>query len=169
PLMSLDKNNGDGYGETAAVSITARSSPQACRTVAAIVFSTTVADVDHDGIPDGIEDVDPAVGRTTNDPPTASNPAGALLPNLNAMGASSSHPDIFIEMNAMYALPNTSYGSPMAPFNSTTTTVTDAAGHNHLPTPDVLRMIGDVYASHGIVPHFDVGDPAAYHNLGPQY
>ena len=169
PLMSLDKNNGDGYGETATTGITASAKPQACRTVAAIVFSTTVADVDHDGIPDGIEDVDPTFGRITNDPPTASNPAGALLPNLNAMGASSAHPDIFIEINAMYADPNTSYGSLTAPFSSTTTTVTDTAGHNHMPTPDVLKMVGDVYAAHGIVPHFDVGDPAAYHNLGPQY
>ena len=169
PLMALNKNNGDGYGETATVSITANPSPQACRTVAAIVFSTTVADVDHDGIPDGIEDVDPAFGRTTNDPPTVANPAGAVLPNLNAMGASSSHPDIFIEINAMYATPNTQYGSAAAPFNSTTTTVLDAAGHNHMPTPDVIKMVGDVYAAHGIVAHFDVGDPTAYHNLGPQY
>ncbi|MGH9411254.1 MAG: Ig-like domain-containing protein [Vicinamibacterales bacterium] len=155
----------DGFGETATTSITAGKSPAACRTTAAIVFSTTIADVDGDGLPDGLED---ATGGL-KDPPTASAPNGVALPNLNAMGASSSHKDLFVEINAMWAAPGTSYGAPNAPASATAAVVTDAAGHNHMPTPDVLKLVGDAYASHGITPHFDVGDIDAYHALGATY
>jgi VCBS repeat-containing protein len=145
----------DGFGETANTTIqVANANPKSCRTSAAVIFSTAVADVDGDGIPDGLEDAPGGL----NDPPTAANPLGDPLPNLNAMGANSGHKDLFIEFNAMQAAPGTAYGS-----------VIDPAGHNHMPTPDVLKMLGDAYASHGITPHFDVGDPTAYHNLGPGY
>jgi hypothetical protein len=145
----------DGFGETANTTIhVANANPKACRTSAAVIFSTAVADVDADGIPDGLED---APGEL-HDPPTRANPLGDVLPNLNAMGANSGHRDLFVEFNAMQAAPGTTYGS-----------VTDPSGHNHLPTPDVLTMLGDAYASHGVTPHFDVGDPTAYHNLGPGY
>jgi hypothetical protein len=162
-MPGVDYN--DGFGETATTTIQASSKPLACRASAAVIFSTAIADVDHDGLPDGLED---AAGGL-NDPPTASLPSGDPLPNLKAMGASSSHKDIFIEVNAMKADPGTSYGSASAPFNSTATTITDAVGHNHLPTPDVLKLVADAYASRGVTPHFDVGDITAYHNLGPQY
>jgi VCBS repeat-containing protein len=145
----------DGFGETANTTIQmANANPKACRTSAAVIFSTAVADVDGDGIPDGLEDAPGGL----NDPPTAANPLGDPLPNLNAMGANSGHKDLFVEFNAMQAAPGTAYGS-----------VIDPSGHNHLPTPDVLKMLGDAYASHGVTPHFDVGDPTAYHNLGPGY
>jgi len=170
PTYSVDSfmpgvDSGDGFGETATTSIQAKSSPAACRASAAVIFSTTVADVDHDGIPDGLED---ATGGL-NDPPTASSPFGNALPNLYAMGARSTHADIFIEINAMTAAAGTSYGSASAPFNSALTTMTDPVGHNHMPTPDVLKLVGDAYAARGVTPHFDVGDITAYHNLGPQY
>jgi hypothetical protein len=40
-----------------------------------------------------------------------------------------------------------------------------------MPTPDVLKLVGDAYAAHGITAHFDVGphevgDPNGYHGLG---
>ena len=35
-----------------------------------------------------------------------------------------------------------------------------------MPTPDMLKSIGDTFAAHGIVAHFDVGDIAAYRALG---
>jgi hypothetical protein len=158
-------DSGDGFGETVTTSVQASPSPAACRASAAVIFSTTVADVDGDGLPDGVED---AAGGLS-DPPTASSPGGTALPNLHAMGASSSQKDLFLELNAMWAEAGTSYGSSSAPYNATTTTVTDPVGHDHLPTPDVLKMVGDAYASHGITPHFDVGDVPAYHNLGASY
>jgi hypothetical protein len=155
----------DPFGETATTSLTAGSSPAACRSIAAIIFSTRVADVDGDGLPDGIEDA----SKGLSDPPTLASPGGTPLPNLNKMGASSSHKDLFIEVNAMWAAPGTSYGSAAAPYSSSVTTLTDAVGHNHMPTPDVLKMVGDVYAAHGITTHFDVGNISAYQSLGPQY
>jgi hypothetical protein len=164
PLMP-GTNANDGFGETATTAIMSGSNPAACRTSVAVIFSTAVADVDGDGIPDGLEDASSAL----NDPPTVVSPAGTPLPNLHAMGASSSHKDLFVEINAMWAPSGTSYGAAGAPYSSSITTLTDTAGHNHLPTPDVLKMIGDAYAAHGLTPHFDVGDVAAYHNLGPAY
>ncbi len=148
----------DPFGETVTTSVTASASPAACRNIAAVIFSTAVADVDGDGLPDGIEDA----SKGLSDPPTVASPNGTPLPNLNKMGASSSHQDLFIEVNAMTAAPMTMYGAGAA-------AVTDSVGHNHMPTPDVLKMVGDVYAAHGIATHFDVGDLTAYQSLGPAY
>jgi len=156
----------DGFGETANTTIRANATPKACRASAAVIFSTSVADDDHDGLPDGLED---AIGGLSDPPTAASAPNGNPLPNLSAMGAASTHRDLFIEVNAMWAAPGTTYGAPTAPASSVAATVTDAAGHNHLPTPDVLKLVGDVYAANGVTPHFDVGDVAAYHSLGASY
>ena len=82
------------------------------------------------------------------------------------MGASSGHKDIFIEVNTTWAEPGTSWGSATAPYSATEITRTDPNGHHHLPTPEVLKRVGDRYAAHGITAHFDVGDVAAYHALG---
>ena len=155
----------DPFGETVTTSVTSSANPAACRNIAAIIFSTPVADVDGDGLPDGIEDA----SKGLSDPPTLASPNGTPLPNLNKMGASSSHKDLFIEVNAMWAAAGTTYGSATAPYRSSMSTITDSAGHNHMPTPDVLKMVGDVYAAHGIVTHFDVGDTTAYQSLGPAY
>jgi VCBS repeat-containing protein len=157
----------DGYGETVNTTIqVGNATPKACRASAAVIFSTAVADADGDGLPDGLEDAPGGL----HDPPTRSNPLGDALPNLNAMGANSGHKDLFVEFNAMQAAAGTTYGSyPDAPINATTPSVTDMNGHNHLPTPDVLQMLGNVYAAHDITPHFDVGDITAYHALGAAY
>ena len=80
-----------------------------CLTWGAVIFSTDVADVDDDGLPDGLED----------NPAGLTDPDGRVLPNLNLMGAGSRdplpngtlHPDIFIEVNAAWAAAGTSYGS----------------------------------------------------------
>ena len=162
PNVSLAGDTWDNtFGETAITTLAANPTPLECRSIAAIILGTPVADADHDGLPDGLED---AVNGLS-DPPTAASAAGTPLPNLNAMGASSSHQDLFIEINAMFAPAGTSYGAVGAPYSSSTTTLTDTVGHNHMPTPDVLKMIGDVYAAHGITTHFDVGDPAVYHSM----
>jgi hypothetical protein len=158
-LMNPGNNSAGGYGETATTRVDhAGGGGYDCLTWGAIIFSTAVADVDGDGLPDGLEDA--ASGLT--------DPNGQALPNLNAMGASSSHKDLFIEFNGLWAPAGTSYGGPNAPYNSSTVTLSDPAGHNHMPTPEILKMIGDAYVAHGITPHFDVGDIATYHAPNPK-
>ena len=153
------------YGETVTTTVSAtNANPKACRAWAAVIFSTEVADVDDDGLPDGLEDA----------PNGLKDPNDADLPNLHAMGATSTLRDLFVEYNAMYAVPGTTYGSEDAPYpntsaqgyNPATQSITDGAGHHHIPTPEVLTRLGDRYALHGIRVHFDVGNVEDYHNLG---
>ena len=79
-----------------------------CLSWGAIVFSTAVADVDGDGLPDKLETT--AAGLK--------DPDGKDLPNLQKMGAGVDMKDLFIEINAMQADAGTSYGSPDAPYDS---------------------------------------------------
>ena len=45
------------YGATVTTTVSAtNTSPAACRVWGAVIYSTEVADVDHDGLPDGLED-----------------------------------------------------------------------------------------------------------------
>jgi hypothetical protein len=160
--------NSADYGETVTTTVTASGSPKACRAWGAVMFSIEVADVDHDGLPDGLEDAANGL-KDPNDKP---------LPKLKAMGAGSDQRDLFVEFNAMWArgadptadppFPGTTYGSAAAPFNATTDSVTDVNGHHHAPTPAMLEMIGDRFAAQTptIRAHFDVGNVAAYHGLG---
>ncbi len=144
------------------------STPYQCISVASIIFSTTVADGDNDGLPDGIEEA----ANGLKDPPTPAFPTGEPLPNLNAMGALINQRDLFVEINATKAPANTTYGAPDAPYNSTIVSVTDTQGHDHMPPHEVLKMVGDAYAAApngGIKAHFDVGDLAVYRGLGPDY
>ena len=156
-LMSATTNS-PVYGETATTKVFHQpgNGGNDCLAWGAIIFSTTVADQDRDGLPDGLEDSVSGL----------KDPDGTDLPNLKAMGAGSDQKDFFDEINAMRADPGTKYGSTSAPFSPTTPTITDTAGHHHVPTPEVLKMVGDRYASHGIRPHFDVGDVGAFHALG---
>jgi len=151
-----------GYGENVTVSIKHQPANGGydCITPAAAIFSTAVADVDHDGLPDGIEDSTSGLTDADGDP----------LPNLNAMGASSvvgltPHADLFIEINAMRTLDSKPHGSLTYPY-STGTPIVNVPAHTHMPTPEVLKLVGDAYVAHGITPHFDVGDITAYHGLG---
>jgi hypothetical protein len=153
------------YGEEVTTTVqNTNNNPNDCQAWAAVFFSTEVADVDDDGLPDGVEDSATAL----KDPPTASSPAGHLLPDLNAMLAGSDKRDLFVEVNAMWAPQNTAYGSATAPFSATDTQVIDEVGHSHMPTPEVLKMVGDAYklspvdSNAGIRVHFDVGNPATY-------
>ena len=182
PLMPGTTDPNDRYGETVTTSVSATNpNPAACRAWAAVIFSTQVADVDHDGLPDGLEDA----------PGGLKDPDGTQLPDLSGMGAKSTnqnspHPDLFVEYNATYADPGTKWGLGDAPYPNTsadcydaaTQSCTDGAGHHHIPTPEVLKRLGDRYAAHGITVHFDVGKignpnncandplPHSYHCLG---
>jgi hypothetical protein len=150
---------GGPYGETVSATVAhSVSTPYECLAWSAVIFSTAVADVDHDGLPDGLED--DAVGLK--------DPDGTVLPKLKAMGAGSDQQDIFVEINAQWAAPGTTYGSADAPINPANNEITrtDLVGHHHLPAPQDLKLVGDAYSGHGIRPHFDVGDITAYHSLG---
>ena len=83
--MTPGNNSGGGFGETATTTVDHSSGGSYdCLTWAAIIFSTAVADVDNDGLPDGLED---AAGGLQD--PKGTICSGEPLPNLNAMGASS--------------------------------------------------------------------------------
>jgi Bacterial cadherin-like domain len=151
------------FGETYTTSVvhSPANGGQDCLTWGAVIFSISVADVDGDGLPDGLEDATVQM----------KDPDGVDLPRLNQMLASSSHPDLFVEVNGMWAQAGTVYGSADAPINPTPgpPTATDANGHVHLPTPADLKLIGDAYLAKGIHVHFDIGDTALgsyYRNLG---
>jgi cadherin-like protein len=155
------------YGET--VTTTVAHSPANggydCLAWAGVIFSTAVADRDHDGVPDGIEDSTQGL----KDPPTSEFPQGQPLPNLNAMGSgsntvSSDNPDVFIEINAMQTSVTKSHGAQNAPYPGVTAPAysNPVPAHTHMPTPDVLATIGNAYKAKGIRAHFDVGDITAY-------
>ena len=83
------------------------------------------------------------------------DPRGQQLPNLNAMGASSTVKDVFIEVGYMHTDENgdgvpddASYGGVVK------------QGHAHLPGHDALKLMGDAFAnapSGRVNLHFDVG------------
>ena len=165
----MDPGNYPGeYGETVQTSIVHQpnNGSDDCVASGAVVFSTSVADVDKDGLPDALEN------RTT---PLKDATATCCRTSTRWVRASAAgQPDIFIEVNAMTAAAGTSYGSATAPFDATKCTATDTTGcvkvdplgHNHLPTPYALKLVGDAFAAKGIRVHFDVGDIEAYHSLG---
>ena len=155
--MTPGNNSAGGYGETATTTVDhSGGGGYDCLTWGAVVFSTAVEDFDHDGLPDGLEDVSGGL----------KDPDNTQLPNLKAMGAGSDQKDAFIEVNAMWAPSGTSYGSPTAPYSTFENTKTTTSDHTHMPTPDTLKMIGKAYGDRGIRVHFDVGNVTAYHNLG---
>ncbi len=163
---------GTGFGEEVSTTVThTKASPYDCLAWVAIAFSTTVRDVDNDGLIDTLEDVS-----------GLRQPTGEPLPDIHAMGAGSDRRDLFLEINAMQAAPGTAYGSARAPFaaivdgDPANDTLVDPRGHNHMPTPAVLKVVGDTLAAApadaaggvpGIRLHADVGP--AYHALGAAY
>jgi hypothetical protein len=166
------------YGATVTTTVSAtNTTPAACRVWGAVIYSTEVADVDHDGLPDGLEDAPNPLRDDANEPE---------LPNLHAMGAASTHRDLFVEYNAMWAGDNpftpadegltTTYGSTDAPYpntteacyHSATKSCIDTVGHHHFPTPEDWKRIGDRFKAQNppITLHVDVGNVSAYHGLG---
>ncbi len=117
---------------------------QDCLTWGAVIYRTQVNDGDGDGLLDRWES-----GGSLSDP------NGQPLPNLNAMGATPSHQDLFVEVGYMSAGEGTTYGGMPKP------------AHTHLPTHAALKLVGDAFknapvsnpdSSPGINVHFDVGN-----------
>jgi hypothetical protein len=163
-------SEGDAFGETATTKVEHSSlSPNECLAWGAIIFSIGVRDEDRDGLPDGLENFN----GSRRDPPSVAYPQGLQLPNLNMNGrAGSDRKDVLVEMNAMVADPGTTYGSlehPISPLPGKHQVI-DEDGHDHMPDPQVLKTIANVYdkgPSGGIRIHLDVGDPQAYLNVDP--
>ena len=117
-----------------------------CLTYSAIAFRTTVQDSDTDGLIDIWESSNTAL----DDPNVPNDPVmgTGYLPNLRAMGADPKVPDIFAQLDYLYAADPTLYGDTTKP------------AHHHLPSEAALTMVGDAFAN-APVPikvHFDVGD-----------
>ena len=145
--------------------------PYDCLSWGAIIFSTAVADIDDDGAPDGVEDRVAGLHLDAD---------GSELPNLPAMGGSSQHKDIYFQMDGMRTTVNKTYGDPAnAPYPGVAAGQLTIPPHNHLPTPAVLKLMIQTYTNapgvsnadgtQGVRPHFDVGNTATYHGLGPDF
>lgn len=109
-----------------------------CLTWSAVVYRTTVKDGDGDGLLDLWE----------SSPTPLADPFGRPLPHLAAMGASPIAKDIFIEVGYLTAATPLAYGGVVKP------------AHSHLPSPEALRLVGDMFAAAPTGPinaHFDVG------------
>jgi hypothetical protein len=74
--------------------------------------------------------------------------------------------DLFIEFNAMQTVVMKPHGSAAAPYPNSPTPAKAVPPHTHMPPPDVLRQLGDLYVGRGITPHFDVGNWDAYRAPG---
>jgi hypothetical protein len=128
-----------------------------CVSMGVMIYQTQVNDADLDGLLDRWE---------TSAVPLI-DPNGVALPNFRNMGADPLVKDVFVEVGAMWAPAQTTYGSASAPLRQSLPSVTDAFGHNHMPTPATLQMLGAEFDTHNIRLHFDVGHPGTYHALVP--
>jgi hypothetical protein len=136
---------------------------QDCLSWAAIVTSTNVQDSDADGLLDVWETsglaLNPGVRNDGTPAPTLPVPATfgtctnypASCVNLPAMGANPFIPDIFMQIDWMQSK---GLSNP---------------DHIHNPQPAALNMVGDVFKTHGINLHFDVGGSSTYQGQQSSY
>ena len=127
-----------------------------CLALGAIIYQTPVNDGDADGLLDKWESSATPI----------LDPRGNALPDFRNMGADPTTPDVFIEVAAMQAAAGTTYGSDSFPLRESLHSVTDQFGHNHMPPPAALQMLGEEFAAHNIRLHFDVGTPCRVSRAG---
>ena len=110
-----------------------------CLTWAAVIYKTSVADTDGDGLLD--------VWETATAAAPVADPRGRALPPLADMGANPNRKDVFMELGYMDAA-GQSYGGATKP------------AHSHLPPHATLKLIGDAFkaAPEPIAIHFDAGN-----------
>jgi len=158
PAGGWTVEDGGLYGEqvTTRITHTAPLLLYDCLSTGAVIFAARTQDSDGDGLADKLEQLS-----------GLKDPHDVAYPDIRAMGADKDRRDLFVEINAMWAPANTTYGVSKAPYVGT---ITDTDGHLHMPTPFVLKQVGDALANppvgkQPINVHFDVGPPAAYHAL----
>src|SRR6185436_6855529 len=118
---SMPGTNSALYGEEVQTTVDhSKTSPFDCLSWAAIVFSTTVMDAEGDGLVDKLEDQSGLL-----------NPAGEPYADIHAMHASSEHKDLLVEVSHMLTDVSLTYGGTPGP------------AHDHMPTPAVLKIVGD--------------------------
>ena len=158
PAGGWTVEDGGLYGEqvTTRITHTAPLLLYDCLSTGAVIFAARTQDSDGDGLADKLEQLS-----------GLKDPHDVAYPDIRAMGADKTRRDLFVEVNAMWAPANTTYGVTKAPYVGT---ITDGDGHLHMPTPFVLKQVGDALANppigrQPINVHFDVGPPADYHAL----
>ncbi|BCS31774.1 hypothetical protein TBR22_A09780 [Luteitalea sp. TBR-22] len=114
-----------------------------CLTWAAVVYKTPVNDDDKDGLLN--------LWETSTTPVV--DPYGRELPLLSKMGASATTPDIFLEVNYFKTDTERTYGTEPLP------------AHSHLPSPQAVRLFGDMFKARGINVHIDLGQD---YNVGTE-
>ena len=75
------------------------------------------------------------------------DPRGEAAAGFQEHGRGPGDSDVFIEVAAMRAAADTTYGSDAFPLRESLHSVTDEFGHNHMPPPAALQMLGDEFAS----------------------
>lgn len=118
-----------------------------CLNWGVVIFSTTVQDSDEDGLLD--------VWETANVDAPLYDPHGRMLPPLGSMDADPTVRDVFLEIGYTKTDAALYYGDVLKP------------AHTHLPSPEVLKLVGDAFALAPALPkpgakasirmHFDVG------------
>ncbi|MEZ5288696.1 MAG: hypothetical protein R2712_28595 [Vicinamibacterales bacterium] len=127
-----------------------------CLTPAAMVLKVDVQDTDGDGLLDVWE-------RSGASGPVVTDPTGAPLPALGAMGADPHRKDVFLELGYMHtAGVALTYGGVARP------------AHSHLPTHAALKMVGDAFANAPVINDYGPGMVGAngiglHIDVGPGY
>lgn len=119
--------NADDFSET--TSVVPGSSNGGCVSWGAIIFKTTVADPDHDGILKAWKTSQGYIDALTGQ-------------QVNLPGAKSDEQDIFVELDYLSNLDGSA----------------GAYRHSHLPKQQALDMVGNAFAARGVHIHFDVGN-----------
>ena len=154
--------------------VTHVGNPFDCLTWGAVIFNTTVQDTDYDGLVDAWESSASSLYSPSNlDPTTGAPLTGSLpLPNLHNMDADPNVKDLFVEIGALKATAGTTYGPLTSGVCVPPGCEIAAVAHDHLPTPAVLKMVGDAYwcagaasctpsspaPSNRVQVHFDAGN-----------
>jgi hypothetical protein len=146
------KTDSTVYGEMVTTKIDHTStSPYECLSWSAMIFSTTVRDADHDGLPDRLEESS-----------GLSSPDDKPLPQLSLMGASPLRKDVFIEVGAMTLMELRPTVVNLARPTTTCRRRCAQTGGDAYKNSPAVNPTGPT----GISVHFDVG--AGYNSaLGP--
>ena len=119
------------YGQQVTTTVThGNASPYDCITTVAEIVRTDVPDDDDDGLLNPWEE--PSDDFAFNYPLT--DPDGRRLPNLKAIGTTSGHKDVLVEVG--YFKSTGAYSTPLQDV---------PAGESHLPSAAAIKKVGDAF------------------------